>query len=113
MSFRIGEFTCEGEKEFVLGGKFWGRVSIHPWDRTDEGGGRKVAVTSGLISKTGKSGDEGYECVIVDRDKFVEGLLAVFPELVRKPKFAAGGYVPQPATDRYIPQPAPTWTVQL
>lgn len=114
MSFRVGEFTREGEKEFVLGSKDWGRVDIHVWDRRGEGGRREVAITVGDLKKTGALREAGeYGITIVDRDEFVNGLLAVFPELIRKPKFAAGGYVPQPASGRYIPQPAPTWTVQL
>lgn len=55
-------------------------VMIHPWHRKygDGSDDRSVAIVSG-----NQDFDSNYGIVIVDRDKFVEGLLAVFPELKR------------------------------
>lgn len=85
MKLRVGEFSVPGEKEFVLGEK-GRRVVIHPWSparglRNDS----SVAVTVGDLDKRGKpEGDtDYYDIAIVPRDEFVEGLLAVFPELRR------------------------------
>lgn len=88
MKLRVGEFSVPGEKEFVLGEK-GDRVTVHPWSpaaglRNDS----SVAVTVGDLNKQGNPKENGgdysnYEIVIVPRDKFVEGLLEVFPELRR------------------------------
>lgn len=72
--FTVYEWDIEpGEDEAIE------YVRIHPWVRQYEHGeiNRRVSVVSG-IEDTGN-----YGHVIVDRDKFVEGLLAVFPELKR------------------------------
>lgn len=85
MKLHVGEFSLSNEKEFVLGKK-GDRVNIHPW--SPDGGFRNrssVAITVGDLNKRGKpKGDtDNYEIVIVLREKFVEGLLEVFPELRR------------------------------
>lgn len=75
--FQETRFTLTDSDESGLGD---GRqVHIHPWDR-DEGFGRGVYVH---VTNFPPDGISGYN-IIVDRDKFVEGLLAVFPELTKK-----------------------------
>jgi hypothetical protein len=54
-------------------------VYIHPWDRKWNGSEKRDRSVYVQIS-----GGEAYENAIIDRDEFVEGLLAVFPELTRK-----------------------------
>lgn len=56
-------------------------VRIHPWARDNE---RYGLDTSVYIVVGHKPEDmDSYHCAIVDRDEFVTGLLAVFPELKR------------------------------
>ena len=68
-----GEFTLrDGYGE--SGGR---QVIVHAWDRRR--GERAVYVELRELD-----GDENLSNIIVDRDQFVEGLLAAFPELQRK-----------------------------
>ena len=68
------------------------RVYIHPWDRSHalspDRFSREVFIRVGAQSKGGheyaSDADESPSAVIVDRDKFIKGLLAVFPELTMK-----------------------------
>lgn len=60
------------------------RIKIHPWDRKDWPIPREVYVGLGNLTKKGRGkADDEYQTAIFDRDDFVEGLLAVFPELTR------------------------------
>ena len=58
-------------------GKYGRQVAVHAWDR----GRGDCAVYVELLEL---DGDKGLQNIIVDRDQFVEGLLAAFPELQRK-----------------------------
>jgi len=58
-------------------GEYGRQVTVHAWDR----GIGAYAVYVELLET---NGDEHIYNVIVDRDQFVEGLLAAFPELQRK-----------------------------
>ena len=65
------------------------RVYIHPWNRGFKRfPDRQVFIRVGAQSKDGHEYDcheeEEPRTIIVDRDKFIEGLLAVFPELTMK-----------------------------
>ncbi len=75
----------EVEKSFKIESKFddaTEHVLIHPWvraDWTDEQGGNSV-----YLEVSEKDLDDGtFVNIIVNRKDFVEGLLAVFPELKR------------------------------
>lgn len=66
------------------------RIVIHPWSKGDPPYGRNsssVCVTLGYLRKDGSPKKDDvenpYEIGIFDREDFVEGLLAVFPELRR------------------------------
>lgn len=100
MSIAVTEITSLNEKEFLLlddnepdDKGFINGVRIHPWDRSRRFGpnDRSVYVSVGWFGKDGEIGrdDEGndeydeYQSVIVNRDDFVEAILAVFPELKR------------------------------
>ena len=82
------------EKQVVIGedvGGNWNRLAIHPWVRSSP----KVYIALGALKKNGvpKSGiskgaggdEEGqrYDAIIVNREDFVEAIIAVFPELKR------------------------------
>ena len=68
------------------------RIYVHPWDRSNglfpDRRSREVFIRVGPQSKKGgqyaSHADEQPSTVIVDRDKFIKGLLAVFPELTMK-----------------------------
>jgi len=76
---KVSDFRfVQAEREFTLHDgqpKSDGRreVNIHPWHRAD---GPEVYI---------QIGEAGYidQNIIVDRKKFVQGLLEVFPELTR------------------------------
>lgn len=53
-------------------------VRIHPWDR---GGGQKFVYI--LLQQGAEQAEGNYWNAIADREEFVAGLLAVFPELQR------------------------------
>ena len=53
-------------------------VRIHPWDR---GEGQKFVYI--LLQQGAEQTEDNYFNAIVDREEFVAGLLAVFPELQR------------------------------
>lgn len=56
------------------------RIVIHPWNRQNP----EVYIAVGDLKKDGHpKKSEQYECVIINREDFVEGILAVFPELKR------------------------------
>lgn len=65
------------------------RIVIHPWakGRWAYSRNRRVSVTLGYLRKDGSpkkdEADNPYEIGSFDREEFVEGLLAVFPELRR------------------------------
>lgn len=62
---REAQFTQPGlDEDFVV---------VHPWDRN---GDRSVYVEV-------RDSENEFHNVIVDREEFVRGLLAVFPELAR------------------------------
>lgn len=68
-------------------------IHIHPWDRSDNDHPREVAVVVGRVDEfipeprnEDTSGEFGME--IVDRDDFIEAVLAVFPELRRSEVFS-------------------------
>lgn len=73
------------ERSVVIGDRD-GRIQIHPWDR---GGvyGAGVAVSLGRLNGNGdpkhSEGDDWMNGIFL-REDFVEGLLAVLPELVRR-----------------------------
>lgn len=64
-------------------------IVIHPWDRAEYTTPREVYIGVGNMTDDGEAvltedGDsERLENIIVNRDDFVEALLAVFPELTR------------------------------
>ena len=69
------------------------RIVVHPWvrDYSNFQPGRvdrEVFIAVGNLTPDGQQDidaeDGSYANIIVDRDEFVEGLLAVFPELTRK-----------------------------
>ena len=71
-------FVIEGDDEDY-------RIFIHPWIRNRP----EVFVSVGDMKRDGEprlqyEDDNYYECAIVDRAEFVEGLLSVFPELMRR-----------------------------
>lgn len=98
---RIGDAAVAGETQMILrSADEYQRIVIHPWDRPSWAGtrDRSVAVTLGLLDKNGhvktitkkrkKNGwtEENAATIdIFDRDQFIEGILAVFPELQRNP----------------------------
>jgi hypothetical protein len=96
MSIEVVEdvFGLKGEREVTIvtdeddNGNVQ-KLILHPWHRyrytKDEN--RSVAVTLGWFNSdgydVGEDKSEGYEITIVDRDDFVEALLAVLPEIKR------------------------------
>lgn len=58
------------------------KVQIHPWHRykDEEHESKMVAV---ILQRGALQTDESHEIIIADREEFVAGLLAVFPELQR------------------------------
>lgn len=79
------------ESQVVIGDgdKDGRRIVIHPWRKgVSDRNSSSVFVAAGTLTKKGfekqnKDGEEDYTNAIFDRDDFVEGLLAVFPELTR------------------------------
>lgn len=95
MSIEISE-VLDGEKEFLILDEeadekgFLNGVRVHPWDRHRRFGGndRSVYISVGWFGEDGEIGrddedNDEYQNVIVNRDDFVEAILAVFPELKR------------------------------
>lgn len=95
MTIEISE-VLDGEKEFLILDDeadekgFFNGVKVHPWDRSRRffPNDRSVYVSTGWFGTDGEiaEDDEGiqsYENVIVNREDFVEAILAVFPELKR------------------------------
>lgn len=95
MSIEISE-VLDGEKEFLILDDvedekgFFNGVKVHPWDRPRRyyPNDRSVYVSTGWFGEHGEiaKDDEGiqeYHNVIVNREDFVEAILAVFPELKR------------------------------
>ena len=83
----------DAEREFEIRQQsdedFWTVIRVHPWDRVwpgDEAPDRSVFVSIADVRGDGSPVDpERSEFnEIVDREEFVEGLLAVFPELQRR-----------------------------
>ena len=77
-------YGIKGEKQFrmVEYGESGIEIVVHPWAR-DYGESpidRQVYIRVGEIG----ADVDNYECLIVDRAKFVEGLLATFDELQLK-----------------------------
>lgn len=66
------------------------RIVVHPWDRIQRDGrrDREVFLAVGNLTEDGQDNidleDRVYANIIVNREAFVEGLLAVFPELTKK-----------------------------
>lgn len=72
------------EIEVVISNERTRRIRIHPWDRQGWEVPREVFIELGNLTKKGRGrADDEYQTAIFDRDDFVEGLLAVFPELTR------------------------------
>ena len=67
-----GSFTLRDDSR-----EYGSQVTVHAWDRRSG----DCAVYVELLEL---SGNEILSNIIVDRDQFVEGLLAAFPELQRK-----------------------------
>ena len=70
-------FTVDADEEGNLN-----QIRIHPWIRNQP----EVYVSVGWVTPTGETlnrdeASDYYECTIVDRKEFVDGLRAVFPEL--------------------------------
>lgn len=95
MSIEISE-VLGGEKEFLIlddepdENGFVNGVKVHPWDRPRSfcPNDRSVYVSTGWFGKDGEiyeddEGTQSYQNVIVNREDFVEAILAVFPELKR------------------------------
>lgn len=81
------------DEEGESGPDFAYRIVVHPWERDYNNlqpgrVDREVFIAVGSLTPDGQQdiddGDGSYANIIVDRDEFVEGLLAVFPELTRK-----------------------------
>lgn len=91
-------YGLTGESEFEIvadqddGGNIQ-KIRIHPWERKrryDNSGtpDREVFLSIGWYDNNDEvieeeDGSEIMENIIVDRDDFIEGILAVFPELRR------------------------------
>lgn len=58
-------------------------LHIHPWSEGTSHFDSEVYVAVGLLKKNGDAKGGKYENIIVDREDFVEAILAVFPELAR------------------------------
>lgn len=56
------------------------RLAIHPWSRDYPA----VYIALGLMDKNaGPTKVDSFENIVIDREDFVQGILAVFPELTR------------------------------
>lgn len=74
------------EKSVTVGGDYGDRVYLHPWAAGIDGRvADEVMVTVGQLDEEGfPNGDnDDWGASLVDREDFVEAVLAVFPELVR------------------------------
>ncbi|QDK01476.1 hypothetical protein SEA_LEEROYJENKINS_80 [Microbacterium phage LeeroyJenkins] len=83
----VNEGLVNGEVDFELHDSDpddYRIVNIHPWNR---GSDHSVFVSVGTYENAERGNPEGVENndwnIIVNREDFVEGLLAVFPELKR------------------------------
>lgn len=61
-------------------------VRVHPWHRSNgyDYESREVFI---LVQSGAEEREDNWMNAIVDRDEFVMGLLAVFPELQRNPEY--------------------------